>query len=164
MLEKEFGIRSTSLKDQQFLWDMLYECIFILEGEEPPSKDIVNKPELSKYVEGWKKKDDIGLIVYEIKSSKPVGAVWIRIFSEENRGYGFISEEIPELSIAVIREYRGKGLGTLLLKNLFKIIKGKYQSVSLSVSKINHAIKLYKRLGFYEFIKDNNTIILKKVL
>jgi ribosomal-protein-alanine N-acetyltransferase len=164
MLKKEFDIRPASSKDSRFLQDMLYECIFIAEGEERPDKDIVKKPELAKYVEGWKKKGDTGLIVYEIKSLKPAGAVWLRIFSEENKGYGFINEKIPELSIAVKPGHRGKGLGTLLLNHLFETIKGKYSSVSLSVSQNNPALKLYESAGFYEFIKAGETIIMKKDL
>jgi ribosomal protein S18 acetylase RimI-like enzyme len=41
--------------------------------------------------------------------------VWSRCFTRDEPGYGFIDESIPELSIAVATDARGRGIGTALL-------------------------------------------------
>jgi ribosomal protein S18 acetylase RimI-like enzyme len=143
---------------------MLYECIFTPPGKAASPKDIIKTPELAKYVEDWGGPDDFGLIIFETQTGKPVGAIWIRNFNEENKGYGFVEEGIPELSIALLPEHRGKGLGRHLIKNLVEKTKGKYKAISLSVNEANAAVNLYKRFGFIEVKKSGNTITMKKEL
>ena len=163
-LLKNFKIRTVGIEDQSFLREMLYECIFIPSGEIPPPKEIIRKPELAKYVENWNKPDDFGFIIFEILTEKPVGAIWIRNFTEDNKGYGFIEEGIPELSIAVLTEFRGMGIGSYLLENLISKINGKYRTLSLSVNEANPALKLYKRFGFKEVKRLGDSITMKKDL
>lgn len=80
-------------------------------------------------------------------TSQPVGAVWVRLMIGENKGYGFVDDATPELSIAVLPEYRGQGVGTQLLTHLFGSECG-VSSTSLSVSLENPAVRLYERFGF----------------
>jgi GNAT superfamily N-acetyltransferase len=45
----------------------------------------------------------------------PIGAAWRRCFPARDPGYGFVDAQIPELSIGVVRERRGLGVGFRLL-------------------------------------------------
>ena len=80
----------------------------------------------------------------------PVGAAWHRRFSRNEPGYGFISEDIPEVSIAVVPEMRGRGIGRTLLVRLIEQARVEsLQALSLSVSVHNLvAMHLYASLGF----------------
>jgi GNAT superfamily N-acetyltransferase len=55
-------------------------------------------------------------------------------------------------AIMVAKEYRGKGVGTLLLTELMKLGKEKFhlELMHLEVYQGNPAISLYKRMGFAE--------------
>ena len=86
-----------------------------------------------------------------------VGAIWGRLFTSENKGFGYLEDRTPELSMAVKNEYRNQGIGTKLIK----AIASKYQKIgveylSLSVDKSNNASNLYKRLGF-EIVEEKET-------
>lgn len=71
------------------------------------------------------------------------------------------------LSIIVDENYRGKGVGTQLLKDLIQLAKEKFhlEILHLEVYQGNPAINLYRRFGFVEFgaqthfIKDKGEYI-----
>ena len=56
----QYTIRVVTKDDIPFLWEMLYQSIFVPEGQEPLDKDIINEPSISKYVEGWGSDGDFG--------------------------------------------------------------------------------------------------------
>jgi ribosomal protein S18 acetylase RimI-like enzyme len=153
-----FFIRSITEQDITFLWDMLYESVYTPEGKEPASRDIINHPSISKYVEGWGRDGDIGYIAVN-DLGEPIGSITIRYFNKDNRGYGYVNDETPELGMAVRSEYRGRGIGTELLKTLLEQakMKGIYK-LSLSVDPNNPAMNLYKRFGFKEIGKEGTSI------
>jgi ribosomal protein S18 acetylase RimI-like enzyme len=102
---------------------------------------------LARYVEGWGREGDRGLIA-EVDGAA-VGASWWRFFSQRDHGYGFIEPAIPELSIAVVEEMRGRGVGTALLEALINQARlDRVPALSLSVEVDNAALRLYDRLGF----------------
>jgi ribosomal protein S18 acetylase RimI-like enzyme len=82
------------------------------------------------------------------QTQQPVGAVWIRLMIGEAKGYGYINDQTPELSIAMLPGYRGLGLGTRLMTALIEAVRETYPALSLSVSADNPARRLYERLGF----------------
>jgi len=46
-------------------------------------------------------------------------------------------------------EYRGQGIGTLLMENLFERLRERgFRRTSLSVQKNNPAVRFYERLGY----------------
>jgi ribosomal protein S18 acetylase RimI-like enzyme len=73
-----------------------------------------------------------------------VGAAWLRLM----HGYGYVEEDIPELSIAVLPSHPGRGMGTTLLNEIIKFAEPIYPSISLSVALENPAAHLYERFGF----------------
>lgn len=61
-----------------------------------------------------------------------VGAAWYRLFTENQKGYGYVDSNTPEIGIAVKDDVRGNGIGTLLLKKLFETaLEDGYTSLSL---------------------------------
>lgn len=158
------SIRPLSQTDEYFLWDMLYQAIFVPEGYPSPEPSIVKQPELAKYVQGWGREHDSGFLAFDTSTGQPVGAVWARLFTGSKRGYGYIDDQTPELSIAIVPEYRGCGVGTQLLTHLLEDAAGNYHAVSLSVHQNNPAFKLYQRLGFEVVTTSRSTIVMKKEL
>lgn len=79
------------------------------------------------------------------EAGSPFAATWLRLFPEDAPGYGFVSPDIPELTIGVLPGWRGLGVGTRLLTELFE---GPYDQISLSVERANPARDLYVKLGF----------------
>lgn len=142
----EISIRPLALDDEAFLWEMLYQAIYVPEGEPALPRDVVRIPEIRIYAEGWGKPDDTGYVA--VVDRKPVGAAWLRLLTGEQRGFGYVDDITPELSIALLPGYRNRGIGSLLLKHLFEQVKTRYSAICLSVSEGNPAIHLYHRLGF----------------
>ncbi len=66
-------------------------------------------------------------------------------------GYGFIAAAIPEVTIGVLADRRGRGLGSRLLRELIVLaqIEG-LPALSLSVEPQNVAARLYRSLGFVQ--------------
>ena len=64
------------------------------------------------------------------------------------RGYGFVDEVTPELSMSVLPGHRRRGVGTMLLRSLLSLAEERFPAVSLSVSESNPARRLYEREGF----------------
>jgi hypothetical protein len=85
-------IRSLIPSDEAFLWKMLYYALYVPPGAKPLPKEIIYRPELARYVEGWQT-DDLGFVVVLESSLIPIGAVWIRLFNSQNPGYGYINDE-----------------------------------------------------------------------
>ncbi len=165
-----YAIRPLIPSDEPFLWEMLYQALFVPPGTEALPKGIIYQPELAKYVRDWQE-DDNGFIAVLESSQISIGATWIRLFNSNNPGYGYISEEIPELSIAILSEYRDmplalssayRGVGTELLLHLFEHLKNRYHAISLSVSLENPAVRLYQRLGFEIIAQLDNSLTMKK--
>jgi len=142
--------------DEPFLWETLYHALYVPEGNPPFPKDIVNSRDIAKYVFGWGKVGDQGFVAIDETSGLPVGAVWIRLFESANHGYGFVAEDIPELSIALLPGHRNSGIGTQLLRHMIIEAATQFPGLSLSVGRDNPARRLYERLGF-QLIKENGT-------
>lgn len=155
--------RKIEVTDFPFLEHFLYEAIYIHEGDSIPDKSIIFYPELYCYIKDFGQKHDLGFIIES--DNKPVGAIWTRLFSEEQRGYGFVDNETPELSMAINSDFRNQGFGRQLLEKMFsKLQESGYKQVSLSVDKRNFAYQLYLKFGFQEHQMDGNTVVMVKVL
>ena len=157
-------IRLLTPEDEPFLWSALYHALYVLPGVRPYPPEVIHQPELARYVTEWMQQpDDLG-VVAEI-AAVPVGAAWLRCWQQSERGFGFIDEAVPELSIAVLPEYRGRGVGTALLSRLLSEAAQRFEAVSLSVSESNPAQRLYERLGFVVFGKpEGQSVVMVKRL
>lgn len=162
LITKKIQIKPLSKIDEPFLREMLYQAIFVPEGSQPPPRDVIQNPELSRYVNNWGQPGDGGFMA--LMGDEPVGAVWIRLLTGENKGYGYVDEETPELSIAILPEYRGQGIGKALMAHLFNEMNGRHPAICLSVTEENPAFRLYRRLGFIEIQNDGASVKMVKKL
>ncbi len=159
---QDVSFRQATAADQAFMWEMLYKSLYVPVGHEPFSRAILKPPNIARYVEGWGRDGDLALIAAQ--DSVDVGAAWLRLFKGEARGYGYVDDETPELSVALLPEYRGKGIGTALMGRLLEQAGLRYKAVSLTVSNENPAKKLYERLGFVKVGEDDTSAIMCKRL
>ena len=148
-------IRVAISTDEPFLREMLYQAIYVPEGEASPDRSILYHPTISRYVNGWGREGDFGLIAD--LNGKPVGAAWIRLFSVSDPGFGWIDVVTPELSMAIDYKFRGQGIGTKLLMKLLNHSPLSRQ-ISLSVSPNNPVVRLYKRMGFVAIGKSGESV------
>lgn len=155
--------RLATSADVAFLWEMLYEAIYVPPKTSPPLKAVLRHPGVTRYLEGWGRPGDLGFVAVETGTERPVGAAWMRLWTERDHGYGFVDTETPELIVAVEKTHRGQGVGTLLLKRLIEQADARFQAVSLSVAAQNRAMRLYERLGFevVERQGESCTMVLK---
>ena len=157
-------IREATPSDEPFLWEMLYHSLYVPDGFPPFDRTIVGRPEIAMYVEGWGRPGDLGLIAVDSRSDEAVGAVWMRIFTTSEKGYGYVGDHIPELGIAVLPGHRGSGIGSALLDRLVEMASSRYEAVSLSVSNDNPALRLYERVGFERVGTSGNSVTMVKRL
>ena len=108
---------------------------------------IVQDARMRLYVEDWGRLGDAGVIAEE--DGVPVGAAWRRLYSAVEPSYGFLSSDIPEVSIGVRAAFRGRGIGGALLTALAEDARrSRVTTLSLSVEPGNPALRLYLRQGY----------------
>ena len=85
-------IRQAGPQDVRFLRDMLKHAYHWRLNEDPDLP-------VARYVNNWGRPGDAGLIAWE---NGPIGAAWYRVFPGSAPGFGFVDEQTPELTIAVV--------------------------------------------------------------
>lgn len=149
-------IRPGGPQDVPFMRDMLRHAYYWRVDRVSAT----GEPPVQRYVERWGRPGDTALI--GIQDFQRVGAAWYRLFARENAGYGFVDEETPELSIAVVPSKRGSGLGSELLDALVARARADgYDALSLSVEQGSPAIGLYARHGFAEIAQDDGAVTMR---
>lgn len=144
-------LRKLCAEEAGLLKDFLYEAIFIPEGVEAPARDIVERPELRIYYECFGTDAADHCLVAEA-DEHVIGAVWTRIMND----YGHVDDETPSFAISLIPEYRGKGIGTRLMRNMLSLLNERgFKQVSLAVQKANYAVRMYKNVGF-KIVDEND--------
>ena len=78
---------------------MLHQSIFVAPNSLLLASNIINLPEIRKYVENWGKEGDFGYVAVDNESGAGVVAIWLRFFDFNNKGYGYIGDSIPEIGI-----------------------------------------------------------------
>lgn len=139
-------IRHAEPDDVGFLTAMLSEAMAWRPGSPRPLASTVAG---SRYIRGWPRAGDNGLVAVRGEGAEPVGATWYRLMTPDDPGYGFIDDETPELTLGVVPAWRGQGVGRRLLVALLDLARGQgHAAVSLSVEQDNFALALYESVGF----------------
>ena len=152
----EYAIRRLRADEHPLLEDFLYLAIFVRPGETPPGREVIYRPELWLYVDGFgSRRGDIAMAAES--EGRVVGAAWARIMDD----YGHIDDETPSLAISLREDSRGKGVGRRLMTALLAELRREgFARTSLSVQKDNYALKLYSSLGFHAVAEHDEDLIM----
>jgi GNAT superfamily N-acetyltransferase len=141
-------IRLAQPDDEPFMWDMAWQATAVDDGMRMLGREAAFAiPHVRHYLEGWGRTGDAAVVA--VVDGQRLGAAWYRLFPAEDPGWGFVATDVPELSIGVAAEARGRGVGSALLDALLTLARERgYRAVSLSVDRQNPARRLYERKGF----------------
>ena len=140
-------VRAATAGDADFLADMLVEAANWPSHVDRPRAEVLADPEIAHYVAGWPRDTDLGVVA--VDGDRPVGAAWLRFFTEAEPAYGFVRADVPELAIGVVADQRGRGVGRALLRALADAARlAGIERISLSVERANRAIELYRAEGY----------------
>ena len=144
---------------------MLYEGVFWRASVNKPSfEEGLAYPDIIKELADWGERDGDTAVVATINSI-PIGASWYRFWTDDNFIYGYIDEITPVLVIGVHNDYRHQGIGKKLMAWLIDhASKSAIQKISLSVSKDNIALNLYKQQGFVEYADNGDALIMVRTI
>lgn len=141
-------VRRAEAADVDFLAAMLADAAFWRpDGPSGSVAEVLAQPNLAHYVVAWPRPGDLGVVALD--GRRRVGAAWVRLLPESDPGYGFVDAATPELSMGVVRGWRGRGIGSRLLgEPIAAAREQELSSLSLSVERDNYARDLYERVGF----------------
>jgi GNAT superfamily N-acetyltransferase len=118
---------------------------------------------LTRYVDNWGRPGDLAVIAHE--TGNRVGAAWLRLFTANEPGYGFVDGQTPELSIAVVPSRRRHGVGQELLDALVEKARAAgHAAVSLSVEQDSRAVDFYERNGFEPAGEAQGGLVMQRTL
>ena len=129
------------LDDEPLIWRFL-----MIAAHEATPETVKNNPDLARYASNWGRVGDSGFVAEA--NGVVVGAAWLRFWPGEDKGFGWISDQVPELAMAVSPQWQGQGIGTMLLKAVIEAARGVHPAISLNVRADNAAVRLYERCGF----------------
>ena len=107
--------------------------------------------EILKYTEfyGLTPKD-LGL--YALVDNKIAGAIWSRRFD---------NAKVPTLSVAILPEFKGSGVGAFMLEQFLQEAGALYEEVIIDITDKKSALAFYEKFGF---VKCDESYILSKKL
>lgn len=143
-----FSTRPAVQADGAFLADMVVEAANWRQGGLRPRHEILTHPDHSRYVAGWMRPGDAGVVALD-EQEGPVGAAWYRVLPRTDPGLGYLATGVPELIIGVRPIWRAHGVGRTLLQRLCEQARADgHGRISLSVERGNFAQTLYRSEGF----------------
>ena len=153
----ELSSRSASAADFPFLISMAVEAANWDGTRGTTAASLRQDAAVWHYVDGWPRDTDFGVVALD--GDRPVGAAWARFLNGQDAGYGYVSDHIPELTLAVAPEARHRGIGANLLDGLIAAARDlTLTGLSLSVEDENtHARTLYERAGFVVVGRSGNS-------
>ena len=149
----DYVIRQLTTQDEPILWEMLYYGLSSA-GKGEPARDVVRRPEVARYVEGWGRVGDTGFVAHDKKNRALLGAAWLRQPTDE-------SDASPELALAVKPEHRRHGIGTALLTQLVRA-NPDHSTISISFFAGKPVLRLYERFGFKVVEERADAVVMQR--
>jgi len=151
-------VRAAGAHDANFLASMLAVGADWRSVKTPrPVEEILAISAFGHYIDGWPRPGELGVVA--VAGSHEVGAAWYRFLPAYDRGYGYVAEDIPELTIGVVATHRRRGIGEALLRRLLDQARRRgVGAVSLSVELDNPARNFYRRCGFEELHQHDGAV------
>ena len=126
--------------------------------DEWPNEDVPRR-----YVAGFGRPGDGGVVAEA--DGEPAGAAWYRLLPASDAGYGYVADDVPELTIAVAAGHRGRGVAAGLIERLKAMAAGEgFRALSLSVELDNPARRIYERAGFAPAGRSGGSVTLLAAL
>lgn len=127
-------------------------------------EQLLADPQLAHYVTDWPRSTDFGTVAAEddlnargAGDGEVLGVAWCRLLTAADPGYGYLGDDVPELTIGVAPAYRGRGIGSALLAAVIEQARDRgHHAISLSVEDGNRAQLLYERAGFTAVARHDN--------
>jgi GNAT superfamily N-acetyltransferase len=157
-----WSIRRATADDEALMIDMLLEAVnWSAEWKKQSRHRVLSTNRTAHYIAGWPRDTDLGVIADA--DSLPIGAAWLRFFPAADPGYGFVAADVPELTIGVALQWRGRGVGRALLRAVAEHARlTGVRQISLSVERKNFAQRLYLSEG-YQIVdssgRDSDTMV-----
>lgn len=128
-------------------------------------EQLFGNPHLAHYVTGWPHLTDFGTVATDDGAvgsgwgdGEVLGAAWCRLFYATDPGYGYLADDVPEVTIGVAPAHRGRGVGSALLAALIEQARVRgHHALSLSVEDGNRGRLLYERAGFTAVGRSGNS-------
>ena len=110
-----------------------------------------SEEELKKYTKfyGLTTKD-LGL--YALVDNKIAGAIWSRRFQQD---------EVPTLSVAIVPEFKGEGIGAYMMEQFLQEIAVVSDEIIIDIEQKQKALAFYEKFGF---LKEKDSFLLRKKL
>jgi len=158
-------LRTAVAEDSELLASLVVEAVNWTGEIRMTRERVMAEPELNHYVTGWKRATDFGLVALA-DDGAPLGAIWWRLFPDDDPGYGFIACDVPELSMAVLPGRKGNGVGTALLRECIERARtAGHSALSLSVEDDNFVARaLYERHDFRAVGRVGGSVTMRLVL
>lgn len=153
---KKMNIRPIKKNEVTLLSEFLYEAIYQRDIDNLAPRTIIQEPSLWMYINNFGVEKEDHCFVAEL-DDKIVGAVWVRCI----KAFGYMDDSIPKLAISIYPEYRGKGIGTALIKTMLEYLQSQgYLMTSLAVQKDNFAVRMYQSVGFEIYDENEQEYIM----
>ncbi len=143
----DYTTRPLTGADEPILWEMLSLALHTASGDAP-AREVLQRPEIAGYVEGWGREDDRGFVVQDARDQQLLGAVWSRAPA---------AGTTPELAFVVTPGQRKRGIGAALLTQWVRA-NPKQSEISLRVGPASPAVRLYERFGF-KVVQETETAV-----
>ena len=142
MTGSDLVLREATAADEDTLWRFL-----AIASYEPNAEATKRVPVVAAHLRAWPRQGDFGVLA--TRNQVPVGAAWARQFGPDEGATYYAGPDVPEVSIAVLPEERGKGVGGLLLHHLAVLAANRrVAGLCLNVRDTNPARRLYERAGY----------------
>jgi ribosomal protein S18 acetylase RimI-like enzyme len=153
----DYELRPLTAADEPLLWEMLYQALSP-PGAEAPAREIVQRPEYSRFVEGWGRPNDRGYVAQDKTERTLLGAVWLRTPAEGGPG-----EEPAELAFAVREGHRKHGIGASLLTQMVRA-NPRLCAVLLHTRSNSPAVRLFERFGFEVCSQEPQAVVMRRAI